>query len=53
MIWCVICRCLLLSKIAQPYLDDQGLYASSLVAGTTDVDAITLSVIHLTEEGPS
>ena len=44
---------LLLSKAAQTYLGDQGLYASSLLAGTTDVDAITLSVIHLTQEGLS
>jgi uncharacterized membrane protein (DUF4010 family) len=34
-------------------LGDQGLYASSLLAGTTDVDAITLSVIRLTQEGLS
>ncbi|MEX2490466.1 MAG: MgtC/SapB family protein [Nitrospirales bacterium] len=44
---------LLLSKAAQTYLGDQGLYASSLLAGTTDVDAITLSVIRLTQEGLS
>jgi uncharacterized membrane protein (DUF4010 family) len=30
---------LLLSKAAQTFLGEQGLYASSLVAGTTDVDA--------------
>lgn len=44
---------LLLSKAAQTYLGDQGLYASSLLAGTTDVDAISLSVIRLTQEGLS
>ena len=44
---------LLLSKAAQTFVGDQGLYASSLVAGTTDVDAITLSVIRLTQEGLS
>jgi uncharacterized membrane protein (DUF4010 family) len=42
---------LLLSKAAQTYLGAQGLYASSLLAGTTDVDAITLSVIRLAQEG--
>ena len=35
------------------YLGDQGLYASSLVAGSTDVDAITLSVIRLNQDGLS
>ena len=44
---------LLLSKAAQTFLGDQGLYASSLVAGTTDVDAITLSVIRLSQDGLS
>jgi uncharacterized membrane protein (DUF4010 family) len=44
---------LLLSKAAQTFLGDQGIYASSLVAGTTDVDAITLSVIRLSQDGLS
>jgi len=44
---------LLLSKAAQTFLGEQGLYASSLVAGTTDVDAITLSVIRLSQDGLS
>ncbi|MCA9456084.1 MAG: DUF4010 domain-containing protein, partial [Nitrospira sp.] len=42
---------LFISKAAQTYLGDQGLYASSLLAGTTDVDAITLSVIRLQQDG--
>jgi len=44
---------LLFSKAAQTFLGEQGLYASSLVAGTTDVDAITLSVIRLNQDGLS
>ena len=43
----------MLSKAAQTFLGEQGLYASSLVAGTTDVDAITLSVIRLNQDGLS
>ncbi len=42
---------LLISKAAQTFLGNQGLYASSLVAGTTDVDAITLSMIRLQQDG--
>jgi len=38
---------LLVSKAAQTYLGDTGLYLSSIVAGLTDVDAITLSVAEL------
>jgi uncharacterized membrane protein (DUF4010 family) len=42
---------LFISKAAQTYLGDQGLYASSLLAGTTDVDAITLSIVRLQQDG--
>jgi len=38
---------LLISKAAQTYLGNTGLYLSSIVAGLTDVDAITLSVAEL------
>jgi uncharacterized membrane protein (DUF4010 family) len=38
---------LLVSKAAQMYLGDTGLYLSSVMAGLTDVDAITLSVAEL------
>jgi len=38
---------LLVSKAAQTYLGNTGLYLSSIVAGLTDVDAITLSVAEL------
>lgn len=42
---------LFISKAAQTFLGDRGLYASSLLAGTTDVDAITLSIIRLQQDG--
>jgi len=42
---------LLVSKAAQMYLGDAGLYLSSVVAGLTDVDAITLSVAELSRGG--
>ena len=38
---------LLVAHIAQIYLGDTGIYLSSIVAGTTDVDAITLSMAEL------
>ena len=38
---------LLVSKAAQTYLDDTGVYLASVVAGLTDVDAITLSMAEL------
>ena len=38
---------LLVSKAAQTYLDDTGVYLASVVAGLTDVDAITLSMVEL------
>ncbi len=42
---------LLISKAAQMYLGDTGLYLSSIIAGLTDVDAITLSVAELSRAG--
>ena len=42
---------LLISKAAQMYLGSTGLYLSSIVAGLTDVDAITLSVAELSRAG--
>jgi len=42
---------LLISKAAQTYLGDTGLYLSSIVAGLADVDAITLSVAELSRAG--
>ena len=44
---------LFLAKAAQSYLGDLGLYASSFLAGTTDVDAITLSIIQFHLDGLS
>jgi uncharacterized membrane protein (DUF4010 family) len=38
---------LLIAKAAQVYLGDTGIYLSSVVAGVTDVDAITLSMAEL------
>ena len=42
---------LLISRAAQLYLGTTGLYASSLLAGLTDVDAITLSMADLSQTG--
>lgn len=36
---------------AQTFFDDAGLYATSVLAGTTDVDAITLSVTRFHADG--
>jgi len=44
---------LFIAQAARTYLGDRGLYASSILAGTTDVDAITLSVIQFHSEGLS
>ena len=41
---------LLFSKAAQTYLGETGVYLSSIVAGLTDVDAITLSLAQLSQE---
>ena len=39
------------AKAAQTFLGDRGLYALSILAGTTDVDAITLSMARFHREG--
>jgi uncharacterized membrane protein (DUF4010 family) len=42
---------LLVSKAAQIYLGNQGLFVTSFVAGLADVDAITLTISDLTRSG--
>jgi uncharacterized membrane protein (DUF4010 family) len=42
---------LLLSRAAQMYLGDTGVYISSLASGLADVDAITLSLAELSKTG--
>jgi len=42
---------LFVAKAAQTYLGSKGLYASAVLAGLTDVDAITLSVTDLHRSG--
>ena len=42
---------LLISRAAQMYLGDTGLYLSSIISGIADVDAITLSVAELSKTG--
>ncbi|MDP1768705.1 MAG: MgtC/SapB family protein [Nitrospirota bacterium] len=42
---------IVVAKGAQVMLGDRGLYASSVLAGTTDVDAITLSVVRFHQDG--
>lgn len=42
---------LLVSRIAQMQLGTEGVYLSSIVAGLTDVDAITLSLAELSQPG--
>lgn len=41
------------AKAAQTFLGDSGLYLSSILAGTTDVDPITLSIARFHREGLS
>jgi uncharacterized membrane protein (DUF4010 family) len=40
---------LLVAKVAQFYFQDAGVYVASVLAGLTDVDAITLSMAQLSE----
>ncbi len=40
---------LLISRLAQMWLGDGGVYASAVLAGLTDVDAITLSMAELSQ----
>jgi len=42
---------LLISRAAQMYLGDTGLYLSSVISGLADVDAITLSMSELSRTG--
>jgi uncharacterized membrane protein (DUF4010 family) len=42
---------LLASKAAQTYLGQGGVYLTSILAGTTDVDAITLSMCEMAKSG--
>ena len=42
---------LLISRLAQTWLGDQGVYLSAVLAGLTDVDAITLSMAELSQPG--
>ena len=41
---------LLVSKTAEHYLNDSGIYLSSILAGLTDVNAITLSMAELSRQ---
>lgn len=42
---------LLISRVAQMYLGDTGIYISSIVSGAADVDAIALSMAELSKTG--
>jgi uncharacterized membrane protein (DUF4010 family) len=42
---------LLISRVAQMYLGDTGIYLSSIVSGAADVDAIALSMAELSKTG--
>ena len=42
---------LLGAKAANVYLGDKGVYLAGIIAGVTDVDAITLSMANLVREG--
>jgi uncharacterized membrane protein (DUF4010 family) len=42
---------LLVSRVAQTQFGDGGVYVSSVLAGLTDVDAITLSMAELSQPG--
>jgi uncharacterized membrane protein (DUF4010 family) len=42
---------LLISRTAQMYLGDAGLYLSSIISGVADVDAITLTMAELSRTG--
>ncbi len=44
---------LLASKLAQRYAPVSGLYGVSVLAGATDVDAVVLSMVELTNKHPS
>lgn len=42
---------LVIARVAQMYFGDKGIYFSAIAAGFTDVDAITLSMAELSQEG--
>ena len=42
---------LLISRVAQMYMGDTGIYLSSIVSGAADVDAIALSMAELSKTG--
>ncbi len=42
---------LLLSRVADLYLGDAGVYISAIISGVADVDAITLSMAQLSNDG--
>jgi uncharacterized membrane protein (DUF4010 family) len=42
---------LIISRVAQFYFGEKGLFLSSIIAGFADVDAVTLSVAELTNTG--
>ena len=44
---------ILVANTAQLYFGDTGIYVSSIVSGLADVDAITLSMAELSQEGAS
>lgn len=44
---------ILIANTAQLYFGDTGIYLSSIVSGLADVDAITLSMAELSQEGAS
>jgi len=44
---------LLVTKAAEVYIGERGLYLTSFLAGLADVDAITLSIADLTKTGQS
>ncbi len=44
---------LIIARLAQTYFGDEGIYVSAIATGFTDVDAITLSMAELSQEGGS
>ncbi len=42
---------LLVTKAAEMYIGEKGIYLTSIIAGFADVDAITLSISDLTRSG--
>jgi uncharacterized membrane protein (DUF4010 family) len=44
---------LVIARLAQMYYGNEGIYVSAVAAGFSDVDAITLSMAELSQEGGS